>query len=545
MKYGIAKKRKMSQEIDLCEDSDDNGERPNTAFVFRSLPLSRKRPRDHPRNETSPADRNTTGSTAFGVDLKLADEMEISVSRHKRRRGVMRGERRAKKDAAGECSQIRKGVPGIERRGSEDSEQTSRDNGSAHKHSQELSTLKQPSKASERQGRYSTWEDRLSELADYRKFHGHCNVPRNCSERSKLARWVTTQRTQYNLHIEGKKSSMTLSRIQELERMGFEWGVCVTAWEDRLSELADYRKFHGHCNVYSSENLKLCNWVATQRKQYNLHVKGRKTSFMTLSRIQELESLGFEWDSHRAAWDDCLGELADYRKINGHCNVPQRYSENLKLATWVKTQRKQYKLHLEGEKSHITLSRIQALETLGFEWFTRSTSWEDRLSELADYRKIYGHCNVPKSYSENTKLANWVATQRSNYRLQLEGETSYMTLARIQELESLGFEWVRCSTAWEVRLSELADYRKIHGHCNVPNRYSENTALGKWVRTQRYQYRLHIEGKCSYMTLSHIQELESLGFHWKPSSASGRRRDACSREGLECSRACANNSTAS
>jgi hypothetical protein len=31
------------------------------------------------------------------------------------------------------------------------------------------------------------------------------------------------------------------------------------------------------------------------------------------------------------------------------------------------------------------------------------------------------------------------------------------------------------------RLSELADYRKIHGHCNVPAKYSENTKLGNWV----------------------------------------------------------------
>jgi hypothetical protein len=28
------------------------------------------------------------------------------------------------------------------------------------------------------------------------------------------------------------------------------------------------------------------------------------------------------------------------------------------------------------------------------------------LSELADYRKIHGHCNVPRNNSENAKLAN-------------------------------------------------------------------------------------------------------------------------------------------
>jgi hypothetical protein len=446
MDYGIAKKKKMSQKIDLCEDSDDNGERPNTASA-PSLPLSGKRPRD----------RNTTGSTAFGVDLKLADEMEISVSRHKKRRGVMRGERRAKKDAAEECAHILKRVPGSEKDvGSEDSEQTSRDDGSINKHSQKLAISKQPSNACRSgNGGVFAWEDRLSELADYHKIYGHCNVPYNCSENTKLANWVGTQRRHYKLHVEGKTSRMTLSRIQELENLGVEWDCHRAVWDDRLSELADYRKIHGHCNVprkKSSENSKLGNWVATQRQQYNLHVKGNASS-MTLSRIQELESLDFEWKCKRSlgsVWGDSLSELAFYRKIHGHCNVPQkRYSEQSKLGNWVGTQKKQYNLHVKGKRSSMTLSRIQQLEGLGFEWDNHSAAWGDRLSELADYRKIHGHCNVPARCSENLKLATWVATQRSHYRLQLEGKISHMTLARIQELESLGFEWDRRGASWE------------------------------------------------------------------------------------------------
>ena len=74
-------------------------------------------------------------------------------------------------------------------------------------------------------------------------------------------------------------------------------------------------------------------------------------------------------------------------------------------------------------------------------------------------------------------LANWVKKQRKQYKLQLEGEKSNMTTFRIQELESLGFEWDQSGTAREGRLSELADYRKVHGHCNVPYRYSENIKL--------------------------------------------------------------------
>jgi hypothetical protein len=95
------------------------------------------------------------------------------------------------------------------------------------------------------------------------------------------------------------------------------------------------------------------------------------------------------------------------------------------------------------------------------------SSWKDRFNELADYRKIHGNCNVPIRYSKNKKLGTWVTTQRSNYRLHREGKTSHMTTFRIKALERLGFEWDSLGAAWEGRLSELTDYRKINGHWNL------------------------------------------------------------------------------
>jgi hypothetical protein len=270
------------------------------------------------------------------------------------------------------------------------------------------------------------WEARLRELTEYRKFHGHCNVPANYSENIQLGKWVSKQKRNYKLHREGKKSPMTIFRIQALESLGFEWewNSYGAAWEGRLSELADYRKIHGHCNIPSnnSENTKLCQWVQTQKTEYRLHLEGRPSS-MTLSRIQALEGLGFEWDSSGAFWKNRLSELVDYRKIYGDCNVPQTYSKNTKLGMWVANQRRYYKLHREGKKLPMTIFRIQALESLGLEWERTSfgTVWEDRLSELADYREKHGHCNVPRGYSENTKLGMWVGGQRNEYRLHLEG----------------------------------------------------------------------------------------------------------------------------
>jgi hypothetical protein len=116
--------------------------------------------------------------------------------------------------------------------------------------------------------------------------------------------------------------------------------------------------------------------------------------------------------------------------------------------------------------------RIQELESLGLNG-TVTRRLEDRLSELADYRKIHGHCNVPRNNSENTKLANG-SQQR---RLQVAPRRKEIVYNALHPgIGKLRFEWNSHSTAWEDRLSELADYRKIHGHCNVPRNNSENTA---------------------------------------------------------------------
>jgi hypothetical protein len=78
-----------------------------------------------------------------------------------------------------------------------------------------------------------------------------------------------------------------------------------------------------------------------------------------------------------------------------------------------------------GKSSILTIERVKDLEGIAFVWNKVSRpSWVDRSSELADYRKIYGHCNVPYNYNENTKLANWVGTQRKHCRLQQGGKTS-------------------------------------------------------------------------------------------------------------------------
>jgi hypothetical protein len=112
-----------------------------------------------------------------------------------------------------------------------DSEQTSREDGSPNKRSQKRSNSKPPSKEPRHQSRDSAWEDCLSELADYRKIYGHCNVPRSYDENTKLGAWVSKQNVQYSWYRKGKTSPMTPFRFQALESLGFEWDCYGAVWE--------------------------------------------------------------------------------------------------------------------------------------------------------------------------------------------------------------------------------------------------------------------------------------------------------------------------
>mmetsp|Transcript_8035 Transcript_8035/g.12730 ORF Transcript_8035/g.12730 Transcript_8035/m.12730 type:complete len:677 (-) Transcript_8035:217-2247(-) len=140
-------------------------------------------------------------------------------------------------------------------------------------------------------------------------------------------------------------------------------------WTQKYHELLQFKEEHGNCQVphcYKA-NVGLARWVKRQRYQYKLMTDG-KQSTMTSERVKLLEDIGFIWDSHAATWEERLNELREYRSIHGDCNVPSSYTENPKLATWIKCQRRQYKLLQEGKTSNMTLERMTELQRVGFCW---------------------------------------------------------------------------------------------------------------------------------------------------------------------------------
>ena len=67
---------------------------------------------------------------------------------------------------------------------------------------------------------------------------------------------------------------------------------------------------------------------------------------------------------------------------------------------------------------------------------------------------------------------------------------------------------------WQKMFNELKMFKREHGNCLVPNRFSKNKSLGYWVSTQRHQYKLMKKKIPSLMTTEREAKLESLGFAW-------------------------------
>lgn len=173
-------------------------------------------------------------------------------------------------------------------------------------------------------------------------------------------------------------------------------------------------------------------------------------------------------------WEGMYHRLLEYKKVNGHCCVPKRYSADPKLGTWVETQRVQFRKlwknavgkNAESESllrrtvnptvmvqpsNRLNTERLQILQDAGFNWFIRKskiiatnepqrevcledeggdevdkkqvnnvtwhdTHWNEMYEKLELYKEEHGDCIIQKGVDKYRKLATWVETQRVLYQ---------------------------------------------------------------------------------------------------------------------------------
>jgi len=233
----------------------------------------------------------------------------------------------------------------------------------------------------------------------------------------------------------------------------------------------------------------------------------------------------------RKNFDERLKELKRYKLKHGHCNIPHKYSANPQLGTWVDTQRRLYRASKRHPNKATTLTQenIDRLVDIGFNFEprpTRDETWNNRLAELAAFKRDHGHCNVREDDQAHPGLGKWVSYVRRTYRLMRQGRrgknSRRLDQNRLAQLRDIGFVFELREEMAHKRFREgiaaLHEFIDEHGHASVPNFYEKNPTLGLVIEEMKREAVKLQMGQPSTMNEEMMAELIEIGIVGDPGS---------------------------
>lgn len=213
-----------------------------------------------------------------------------------------------------------------------------------------------------------------------------------------------------------------------------------------------------------------------------------------------------------AKWDSMFARLIQYKEQYNSVVVKNDFHDK-SLYGWYTKQKKLYSHNL------LPTEHKEKLDSIGFYWDDAhklywDSIWETRFNELLQLKNEPNWPNL-KRYKDNTQalfsISNWIAEQRGKYKKKELNEN------QIQRLESIGFIWdmkkifldgIKDDDGWFDSLTELQEYKDLHGDCNVSQTDSKYKQLGKWLNDQR------TNKKRNKLDKSRIDLLDEIGVVW-------------------------------
>ncbi len=205
------------------------------------------------------------------------------------------------------------------------------------------------------------WFEMFSKLAKHKEATGNFDFEDSENE---IAKWLSHQKILISRAELPKNKINILAAIglnhQSIPKPKKKNKKNSANWDEMMEMLKEYHRIHGDFNVPKkySINQTLSSWLYYQKTL-------KRTNKLEEDKIKALENIGFEFPKpleNQKSWEERFEELLEYKAKNGDCQVPVRFKENQQLATWVRTQRRNYK---EGT---IDTDKKQKLENIGFIW---------------------------------------------------------------------------------------------------------------------------------------------------------------------------------
>ena len=149
------------------------------------------------------------------------------------------------------------------------------------------------------------------------------------------------------------------------------------------------------------------------------------------------------------SWDYYFQQLQSFRDEHGHCfvkNSPDKAQKE--LLRWVNHQRRRFRAVMKRLRDNemvdpFDLQKLEKLDRLGFVFNVHEYKFEQNLAKLSEFYAMYGHSNVPPSYTGDPTLYSFVSRQRYLYKERMfRGIGNSLCDERIDKLSKLDFIWI-------------------------------------------------------------------------------------------------------
>ncbi len=341
----------------------------------------------------------------------------------------------------------------------------------------------------------ASWDVMYLEAEKYYEAHGDLLPPMAYETDTgyALGRWVAAQRT----NRRNNDPSMTVKRIELLDRIGMNWDSAEDRWWDTFYQAAcAYYREYGNLDIpaeyETADGTKLGHMYRSIRKKYT-------NGTLSEEKRIRLEEIGIQWNSVLVRKWMSYYELAKaYYEEYGNLNIPHDYiAQGLKVGIWISVQRENYRAKRLSEQ------QIEMLRQIGMTWNQFDSRWEKGFRYAVRYTEEHGDINfVPESYKpEGFKLLAWIRTQRTRHK------SGKLSTERSEQMEKLGLIWNPQDALWECGYAHAKAYVKEHGSLMVPPCYicEDGYKLKYWLNNQRTRF------KTGRMTELQQKRLECIG----------------------------------
>ena len=325
--------------------------------------------------------------------------------------------------------------------------------------------------------RFEIWMQSYRKLQRYFNENGNTDIPARYKKDKSLATWLVTQRVRYDL------ANLSDEQIELLENVKISWDPKNT-YPQFIEDIKMFKEKFGHTKVSQGiieyrklgakcSKVRVIHKIGKETKNGDLVYPGKGR--LTKWAVEELDKLGFEWDSGNADWDERFEELKAFYNDNGHVTV--KLSEHQTLFFWSYRQRK--------NREDLEPEQIEKLKSIDFIFEIRKSendnAFFEKYSTLKEYYEMKDKGLTDFEKELLRKIQKWESAFRISYR---EGNLSTDKFDLLNGINFIFSQEKVDDEIWEENFNSLVNYYTAFQTFIIPDE-TDYDKLRRWIQYQK------------------------------------------------------------